>query len=258
MAKERLVNTKFWDDNYISGLPKEEKLLFIYLLTNALTNISGVYEIQDRRIIFDTGLTQGELDVAKLKFTKDGKIVFAEGWVGIVNFTKHQRPNPKVNKGILIALQSAPKSLVEKMSIDYDRLSIVYDVLSHSNTNSNSNSNSNTNSKNKRERSAERTPTPIKEKKEVVKFIKPTLDEVKAYCIERKNTVNPQKFIDHYESNGWKVGGKSAMKDWKASVRTWEGNSFNSTQKQAPTNVLKTTHSNTLVEAMQKKANSNK
>ena len=62
-------------------------------------------------------------------------------------------------------------------------------------------------------------PTPSK------RFTKPTLEEVRAYCQERKNCVNAEKFVDYYESNGWKVG-KNAMKDWKAAVRTWEKNRF--------------------------------
>jgi len=70
----------------------------------------------------------------------------------------------------------------------------------------------------------------LKSKSESKRFFRPTLQEVSDYCQERKNTVNPQKWINHYESNGWKVG-KNSMKDWKAAVRTWEGNSFNSTPK---------------------------
>ena len=53
------------------------------------------------------------------------------------------------------------------------------------------------------------------------RFIPPTLEEVKKYCIERNNSVDPQRFIDFYSSKGWMVG-KNKMKDWKASVRTWE------------------------------------
>ena len=52
-------------------------------------------------------------------------------------------------------------------------------------------------------------------------FIKPTLEEVNQYCIERKNNIDPENFIDYYNSNGWKVG-KNQMKDWKAAIRTWE------------------------------------
>ena len=57
------------------------------------------------------------------------------------------------------------------------------------------------------------------------RFVPPTLEEVRAYCQERKNNVNPEKFIDHYTSNGWMVG-RNKMKDWKAAVRTWECNSY--------------------------------
>lgn len=54
------------------------------------------------------------------------------------------------------------------------------------------------------------------------RFTPPTLAEVTAYCRERQNAVDPQRFIDYYTANGWKVG-KNSMKDWKAAVRTWEG-----------------------------------
>ena len=53
------------------------------------------------------------------------------------------------------------------------------------------------------------------------KFTPPTVEEVASYCRERQNDVNPQRFVDHYTSVGWKVG-KNPMKDWKAAVRTWE------------------------------------
>ncbi|MCM1368253.1 MAG: hypothetical protein NC184_05555 [Roseburia sp.] len=53
------------------------------------------------------------------------------------------------------------------------------------------------------------------------RFAKPTIDEITAYCSERKNNVDPQAFFDFYESKGWRVGNQP-MKDWKASVRTWE------------------------------------
>ena len=53
------------------------------------------------------------------------------------------------------------------------------------------------------------------------RFVPPTIEEVRAYCQERNNTVDPETFINFYESKGWFVG-KTKMKDWKASVRTWE------------------------------------
>lgn len=53
------------------------------------------------------------------------------------------------------------------------------------------------------------------------KFQKPSLEQIRSYCQERGNQVDPEKFFNFYESKGWVVG-KSPMKDWKAAVRTWE------------------------------------
>ena len=64
----------------------------------------------------------------------------------------------------------------------------------------------------------------IKEKK----FIPPKTNEIKKYCLERKNNVNPEQFYDYYSSKGWMIG-KNKMKDWKAAVRTWERNQLNNT-----------------------------
>lgn len=58
------------------------------------------------------------------------------------------------------------------------------------------------------------------------RFVKPTLEEVRAYCQSRQNGVDAERFYDYYESNGWRVG-KSPMKDWKAAVRTWERSEWN-------------------------------
>ena len=57
------------------------------------------------------------------------------------------------------------------------------------------------------------------------RFAPPALDDVKAYCSERKNTVDPEHWYSYYEANGWMVG-RNKMKDWKASVRTWEKNGY--------------------------------
>ncbi len=63
-------------------------------------------------------------------------------------------------------------------------------------------------------------------KGETKKFVPPTVDEVREYCNERNKGVDPQAFVDYYDSNGWHVG-KNKMKDWKAAVRTWEHNRQN-------------------------------
>ena len=63
-------------------------------------------------------------------------------------------------------------------------------------------------------------------------FIKPTIDEIKDYCLERKNNIDAEHFFNFYEARAWKD-----IKNWKACVITWEknknkfsNNSFNNNQ----------------------------
>jgi hypothetical protein len=56
-------------------------------------------------------------------------------------------------------------------------------------------------------------------------IIPPKFEIVNKYCIERKNGISAQDFIDFYTSKGWMVG-KNKMRDWQASVRTWEKNRY--------------------------------
>lgn len=52
----------------------------------------------------------------------------------------------------------------------------------------------------------------------------PTLEDVSAYCLERKNGIDPEAFLDFYAARGWKYGAGKPVVDWKATVRTWEKN----------------------------------
>lgn len=57
-------------------------------------------------------------------------------------------------------------------------------------------------------------------------MVPPTLDEVAAYCRERKNSLDPELFWNHYQANGWVQGKNKPVKDWKACVVTWEKNAI--------------------------------
>lgn len=59
----------------------------------------------------------------------------------------------------------------------------------------------------------------IKEKGKV--FSPPSIEEIKSFCKERNNKVNPQQFFDFYTAKNWMIG-KNKMKNWQAAVRTWE------------------------------------
>ena len=62
------------------------------------------------------------------------------------------------------------------------------------------------------------------------RFTPPSVEEVRSYCNERNNSVDPESFVDFYSSKGWMVG-KNKMKDWKAAVRTWEQHDFDRKKK---------------------------
>lgn len=134
----RVVNTRFWIDDYISNLDPVEKLMFLYFLTNPMTDICGVYEIPLKVVAVETGIDRDMVHKIIKRFEKDGKIYYKNGWVGIKNFQKHQSMNPSVKAGIENGLTRAPKELVDKLAQPVDS-------QSHLNSNLNTNLNSNTN-----------------------------------------------------------------------------------------------------------------
>ena len=75
--------------------------------------------------------------------------------------------------------------------------------------------------------------SPPSAKKRTV-FKPPTIEEVRAYCLERGNSVDAERWHNHYRANGWMVG-KTKMVDWKAAVRTWERNGYDRDRRPAAT-----------------------
>lgn len=147
MAKNRMINTKMWNDNYFISLDPIEKLLFIYFLTNNKTNISGVYEIPLKIAAAETGIDQDAIENILTRFEDSGKMKYENGWVAIKNFIKHQdQRSATVKKGIENELEKAPETLRNWLN---DRVCIGYiggmDTLSYPNPNLNPNSNPNLN-----------------------------------------------------------------------------------------------------------------
>ena len=116
-----------------------------------------------------------------------------------------------------VTVTSQPVTTCHKMS----RTNVNVDVNEDVNVNENVDVDENVNVDNIKESGGKIPPQTSRKK-----FIKPTVEEVRNYCIERKNNVNPEKFIDFYEAKDWYIG-KNKMKDWKAAVRTWEGRNSN-------------------------------
>lgn len=133
-----MINTRFWNDTYISDLNPLEKLLFIYFLTNEHTSICGVYELPLKVAAVETGIDPSMFGKMLPNFTT--KIVYYDGWVGIKNFSKHQATNPSIKRGIEAELKLIPAHI--KAKIDS-----LYTASIQSPGNSNSNINTNTNPK---------------------------------------------------------------------------------------------------------------
>lgn len=120
MSKKRMIDTKFWTDDYVlNQLNPIDKLLYLYLITNPYTDISGVYELPIKLMSVETGIDIENIKNACLpRLEQDGKIIYRFGWIAIKNFQKHQMKNPKVEAGMKAGLEKAPKEIQEFMSND--------------------------------------------------------------------------------------------------------------------------------------------
>ena len=98
---KRYVSTSFWDDEWVQSLNFTEKGLYLYFLTNPLTNIAGVYKISNRRIAFDTGLQESQLEEIMEKFSTAHKAYRKGEYLVFPSWPSHQNyQNAKIYRGI--------------------------------------------------------------------------------------------------------------------------------------------------------------
>ena len=231
MAFYRNISINFWTDSKIDDdFTPEDKYFYLYLLTNPHTNICGCYEISMKQMERETGYNKDTIKRLINRMERIHKVIRYDSItkeVLIINWSKYNwSASAKVEKAIVkvadrIKSVKFKNFLLSLINNNISNTDIQYTVTEtetavdtatgfmHSvsipyayDTDTVSNA-------------------PTKKKR----FEKPTLEQVQAYCRERKNNVNAERFVDYYESNGWKVG-KNAMKDWKAAVRTWERNGY--------------------------------
>ncbi len=137
MATQRYISTSFWDDKWICELDPSEKLLYMYLMTNPLTNISGIYKITKRRISFDTGFNTDTVGKILKRFTKDKKaFLFNDEYMILPTWPKHQQweKRSKIKNGIDSALKELPAEVLKyakeigyRYPIDTVSIPYVYD-----------------------------------------------------------------------------------------------------------------------------------
>ena len=123
MAKQRLVNTRLWSDNWIRRINPLDRYLFLYLLTNEHTNISGIYELPITTMAFETGIDERDLEKSMLP-KLEPKVYYIDGWICIKNFQKHQSgDSEKIKIGIKSEMDRIPQEIKKKIN---DTLSIPY------------------------------------------------------------------------------------------------------------------------------------
>ena len=115
MSVQRYINASFWDDEFITELDPSEKLLYMYLLTNPLTNIAGVYKITIKRICFDTGFNSNTVLHILDKFKENGKVFKFDEYIVIKSWCKYQswETSPKIKQGIIKTLKSLSDDLLQ-------------------------------------------------------------------------------------------------------------------------------------------------
>lgn len=67
----------------------------------------------------------------------------------------------------------------------------------------------------------EKPKEPAEKKEPAARMVRPTLEEIKTYISEKGYNVDANGFFNYYEANGWKIGGRAPMKNWKAAVQNW-------------------------------------
>ena len=205
-----MTDTDKWKKRFVRELSPQHKLLWFYILDDC--NHAGIWdvdlEVASIRVGFD--LTHDNLPSSfgekVISFDNGDKWFIPE----FIDFQYGElNPNSNVHKSVI--------ALLEKYNLE-GYLKGSQGVQSTLNN-------------------KDKDKDIVKVKAKVKRFVKPTIEDIFNYCSERENNVDCRKFFDYYESNGWKVG-KNPMKDWKASIRTWEKNTTQQQKLSQPKQVL--------------------
>jgi len=134
-VKTRIIYTKIWQDDFFVKLSRQSKLLFLYLITNSRIGMTGYFEVSDRVIKFDTGLSDKELENSKKELVD--KIRFYKGWVFILNAERYNTfRGDKNEKAVEAEIKEIPRNVkdalndekVYRVSEKVDRVSEVSDT----------------------------------------------------------------------------------------------------------------------------------
>jgi hypothetical protein len=224
---KRFTATDKWDDPWFFGLNNTNKLFWLYLLDNC--NHAGIWQVNIKLVEFRIKDFVYEPEVFKDRIFE----LSSEKWF-IRKFVDFQygelNKDNRAHQSVISILQkegaykghTSPLLGAKDKDKDKDK-----DTTSESSNQAIINTTNNSFDDRFKDQTGGWNVIPyhVLHKKDKISFVKPTIEEVKAYCVERSNTVDADKWFDYYQSNGWRVG-RNPMKDWRAAIRTWEKSSF--------------------------------
>lgn len=208
--KLRSVNTRFWEDSFIEGLNPNEKLIFLYLLTNPMTNLIGIYEITIKRISYDTALKSDTVLKALKGFERLNKVLYFENHIVLPNFLKNQCLNDNMKIGVLKLFAEFPISLkIKLLGNDYQTLSNDYQTLRNALLKLNGI---------EREFKIEGE---LEVKKPKPQFIPPLIEDVISYFLENGySEESAKKAFNHYSLANWHDTEGKPVLSWKQKMNT--------------------------------------
>jgi hypothetical protein len=111
MAKQRYIKDSFWTDPYIEKCTPDEKLVFLYLLSNPQCNIAGVYEARTKRMAYEMGYDVEVVDTILKRFERDKKILLIDDYIIICNHLKHQSLGNSTAEGVNRIIEETPEKI---------------------------------------------------------------------------------------------------------------------------------------------------
>lgn len=217
MAK-RLIDTELWNnEEIIENFTAEDKYFWLYLLTSPHNNICGVFKNSPTLIARDMGLHKDTIVNLLYRFEKVHNLIFADKETNEIlilnwykwNWTRSEDLMRTINKQMNeIKSKEILELLKERAFIVIGKKTVIRPSQDHTITNTNSITNN----------IIEET---IRKRKE---FIPPTLEEIKAYALERDRLDLVDKFYNYYQASDWKDNRGKKVKNWKLKFVSWENN----------------------------------
>ena len=192
---KRFTATEKWNDPWFRKLPIDYKSLFFFLIEAC--DHAGIWKVDQDAFVYYLGKSFEKDDIFKVFNDGKDRIVSlncGSKWL-IKDFVVFQygqlNPDNKAHASVISILER--EGVIEGLTSPLQGAT-----------------------------DKDKEKDKVKDKGGVGGFKKPTIEEIRDYCLERKNNIDPEYFFNKYESTGWVDKNGNKMKSWKATIVTWE------------------------------------